>query len=80
MMTDTHTDVERMQVRLFRQATVSQRLRPVRDTSDWAIRASKRAIARNHPKWSTDEVSVAFVRLHYGEDLAAGVARRLGLG
>lgn len=76
---DTHPDAERVQVRLFRRATVSQRLRPVRQTSAAVIRMSKAAIARAHPEWSARQVDVAFVELHYGRDLAIRVAERLGI-
>ncbi len=38
---------------------------------------SRRGIARAHPKWSERERDLEFVRTHYGEVLAEGLARHL---
>jgi hypothetical protein len=37
------------------------------------------ALRRRHPEDSEAEHAVRFVALHYGEELAAGLARRLGV-
>jgi hypothetical protein len=68
--TDTHPDAERVQIERLRQMTVAQRAELMWSLSAMAIRLSRRALRRANPDATEDEISVLFVELHYGRDLA----------
>ena len=78
--TDTHPEVERVQIALIRQASVARRLHCMASLSENVIRLSRRAIARAHPEWNQQEVDIAFVALHYGEKLADALRNYLEQG
>ena len=67
---DTHSDAERVQIHLIRQASVARRISTVRSLSQTSIFLSRRAIARAHPELNEQEVDLLFVAYHYGDDLA----------
>ena len=67
---DTHPDVERVQIELLRKMTVAQRARLMRSWSAAVIQLSRRAIKKANPDANEDELAVIFVDLHYGRDLA----------
>lgn len=75
---DTHPAAEREQIRLLRRATVAQRVRLARSLSQSVIELSRRAIRRQHPDAEEQEVLLAFVELHYGKTLSAGLRAYLG--
>ena len=77
---DTSPEAERVQIALVRRMTAGQRVALVRSLTRLAVGLSRRAIRRAHPGWSEREVEIEFVRLHYGEDLARGLAERLVRG
>jgi len=79
MLKDTSPEAERVQIRLFREASPARRLEITRSLSHWVISASRDALVRLHPDWTEEQIKVAWVRYHYGRGLAEGVARRLGL-
>ena len=67
---DTHTAAERVQISLIRQASVARRISLARSLSQTAIQLSRRAILRCNPELSEQELNLAFVVHHYGNDLA----------
>ena len=77
MHSDTCGDANRVQIALIRKMTVAEKLAQVWSLSDLVISLSRRAIARANPQMSSREVDLKFVELHYGKDLAAGLADRL---
>ena len=71
---DTRPDPQHLQVGLLRNAGVARRVGLVRSLSSTVICLSRRAIRRRHPDLSEDEVSLEFVAIHYGRDLADGLS------
>jgi len=67
---DTSVQAERVQIELLRQAGVSRRVALARSLSQTAMFLSRRAIQRANPSFSRRQVDLAFVAVHYGEDLA----------
>lgn len=70
---DTARQAEEVQVSLLRQATVAKRLAIMCSLSQTVIELSRRAIRRANPTWSQRELDLAFVAIHYGEELAHGL-------
>jgi hypothetical protein len=62
---------EEVQLALLRGASVAQRFALVRRLTQQTIQLSRRAIRRANPAASQQELSLLFVELHYGKDLAA---------
>lgn len=73
-MTDTHPDMEQRQLELLRAATVAQRTELALSLSAEVITLARRAIGRAHPDWTTRQVDLEFVALHYGPELAKRLA------
>jgi len=67
---DTSIEAERVQIELLRQAGVPRRVALARSLSQTAMFLSRRAIQRANPSFNQRQVDLAFVALHYGEDLA----------
>ena len=70
---DTDPQAEAVQVELLRQASVARRLALMRSLTAFAIRSSRRAIARRRPQASACEVLLAWVEIHYGSELGMRV-------
>jgi hypothetical protein len=79
-LTDTDPETARVHVDLLRQASPARRLRLALSLSRSVIALSRGGIARRLPHASEEEIGIEFVRLHYGEALAAEVRHRLGSG
>ena len=77
---DTHPDIERIQIELFRQATPERRVQIALSLSQQLMALSKRAIREAHPDASEVEVGLLFVALVYGQDLADRVRAYLQAG
>ena len=77
---DTARDAERVQVALFRQASVARRLHIALALSAAVISSARRALAHARPQASARERDLRFVELHYGAalatDLRADLAHR----
>ena len=67
---DTHPQAEEVQLALLRQATAARRLAVMCSLSQTTIQLSRRAIQRANPTYTPLELNLAFVRIHYGEELA----------
>lgn len=75
--TDTSRDAEQVQLELIRKVPPTQRLEKSLRLSSDLLRASKAAIRRRYPSFSEHDVSIKFIELHYGVDLAEGVRNQL---
>lgn len=77
---DTTADAERVQVALFRAASVSRRLQSAFALSATVVGAARRALARSYPQASIRDRNLRFVAVHYGrqlaDDLRADLERR----
>lgn len=73
MLSDTSIDVEEAQLQLLRSMTPSERSALAASMSSEVIRASKRAIARLNPDFTTRQIEHCFIELHYGRELADGM-------
>lgn len=72
-MNDTHPDALDHQIDLMRRATRAQRFEAVRSLSATVASLSRRALRRSMPDASEEEIDVAFVALHYGDEVAERV-------
>lgn len=68
---------DRVQVELLRAAGLGRRAALCRSLSGSVISLARQAIRTRHPEYSDRDVALAFVELHYGEELAANVRRYL---
>jgi hypothetical protein len=75
---DTSADADEVQFELLRKATPARRATLARSLSSMAIWLSRRALRERMPGASEREVELAWVRLHYGEEIEAGLRRYLG--
>jgi hypothetical protein len=69
-LSDTHPDIEALQVRLLREAGLVKRAGMAAHLTDDVIAMSRRAIQRLHPEWSDLEVRLFWAEVHYGKELA----------
>ena len=70
---DTSKAAEVFQVEILKRAGTARRVELVRGLSETMIQLSRRAIARSHPRFSSEDVDLFFVELSYGADLAERV-------
>lgn len=69
-ISDTHPDVERMQIALFRRASVARRAQLACSLSRTALHVAQRAVRRAHPAASAREQWLVFLAAQHGEALA----------
>ena len=67
---DTALEVEKVQIELIRKSSIAKRISVVGSLSQTVRYLSRRSIQRANPHFSEREVDIAFVALHYGEELA----------
>ena len=67
---DTHPEIEKVQISLLRNLTVTQRVAKVRSLSATVIALSRRAVRRTHPDLDERELLLKCLSYHYGEKLA----------
>ena len=77
MLTDTHPDIEKLQIDLARQATGAQKVAQMQSLTAMVIGLSRRAIARANPHLTPQEVELLWVELNYGKDLATRLRKYL---
>ena len=70
---DTHPKAEEVQLQLLRQATPAKRFGIMCSLSQTMAALSRRAIRRANPDYSQRELDLAFISIHYGEELAERV-------
>jgi len=74
---DTSPRAEEVWLNLLRKATIARRFALMSNLSASVIRWSRQALREARPNANDHELAVEFVRLNYGDALAAGVAARL---
>lgn len=67
---DTSPEMERVQIELIRKASPSKIFGLVRSMSQTMIQASRENIRRLHPDVGKEELSLIFIELYYGKELA----------
>jgi hypothetical protein len=70
MLSDTHTDAERVQIDLLRRLSPAQKVSQLRSLSALVIGLSRRAIARANPDLDPRGVDLLWVEHTYGKELA----------
>ena len=70
---DTAYVVEIVQLDILRRKSPQERLMLAEQLTSDVILASKAAIARVHPGYTSQQISDVFVELHYGVELARSV-------
>jgi hypothetical protein len=74
---DTDVEAERVQLDLLRAASPARRAGLAISLTATAIGLSRRALERQAPGASEEEIGLRFVELNYGRELAAEVAAYL---
>jgi hypothetical protein len=74
---DTHPEIEKVQLSLIRKANIAKRIARARSLSQTTAKLSWRAISRANPGLSEQELDIAFVAYHYGTDLAERLKQSL---
>lgn len=74
---DTDVEAERVQLDLLRAASPAQRAALAISLTATAIGLSRRALMRQAPDASEEDIGLRFVELNYGRELAAEVAAYL---
>ena len=67
---DTSPEIERIQIELIRKASPTKIFGLVRSMSQTMIQASRRNIRKLHPDASEEEITLIFVELYYGKEIA----------
>ena len=70
---DTDPEMEKYQLLLIKKASVSKRILTARSLTSSMISLSRRAIKRAHPEYSQKELDLAFLEIHYGNELSEAV-------
>ena len=76
-LADTDPEAERVQLELLRAASPARRAALACRLSDQVRHLALRALRRAHPGAGDDEIKVLFARVHFGDELADGLARDL---
>ena len=71
---DTDIEAERVQLELLRHASTGQRAALAMSLSATVISLARRALRRQDPAASEEEIGLRFVELSYGRELAAELA------
>ncbi|NOY76641.1 MAG: hypothetical protein GXO76_02095 [Calditrichaeota bacterium] len=74
---DTRPEAEKFLIELLRQKMPSEKFRQILSLSQTVAQLSKRAIARQHPDLNKQQITLLFIKYHYGEDLAERVKKYL---
>ena len=75
---DTHPEAERVQIEVLRKAGIARRMSITRSLSRSAIQLSRQGIRKANPNASEEEISLIFIEVTYGKDLADRVRAYLG--
>jgi hypothetical protein len=67
---DTSPEMERVQIELIRKASSTKLFGLVRSMSQTMMQASRENIRRLHPDANKEELTLIFVELYYGKELA----------
>ena len=67
---DTSPEMERVQIELIRKASSAKLFGLVRFMSQTMMQASRENIRRLHPDANKEELTLIFVELYYGKELA----------
>lgn len=74
---DTHPEIERIQIDLFRQAPITKKIALVNAWSQSIRNAARLNIQKEHPNASEEEVKLMLVERMYGKELADKVGSEL---
>ena len=67
---DTSPEMERVQIELIRKASPAKLFGLVRSMSQTMIQASRENIRRLHPDANKEELTLIYIELYYGKELA----------
>ncbi len=65
--TDTNPLVEEKLINILKESSIPKRLSILYSLSSFAIKLSKRALAKKNPKMSKQELDLLFIKINYGE-------------
>src|SRR5258707_5188111 len=74
---DTSPEIERVQIELIRKASPAKIFNLVRSMSQTMMQASRENIQRLHPGASKEELTLTFIELYYGKELADFVRAKM---
>ena len=74
---DTDVEAERVQLELLRRASPGERAALAMSLSATVITLARRALRRQYPEASEEEIGLRFVELNYGRELAIELAAAL---
>ncbi len=67
---DTRPEAERVQIELMRKMSPAKKFGLVRSMTQTMIQASRENIRRLHPNANEEELTLIFIELYYGKELA----------
>lgn len=67
---DTPLKIEKIQIDLIRQLTISKRIAMVQALTETTVQLSKKAILKANPQLNGQEINILFCSFTYGESLA----------
>ena len=70
---DTSAEAARVQLELLRNASTERRLTLALSLSATAMTLSRHGLRASNPSFTDEELGLAFVKHHYGEELASRV-------
>jgi hypothetical protein len=74
---DTSTDAQRVREELLRRTTPAERFAMCCRLTAEVRALSRRALSRARPDLRPADLSIEWISIHYGSDIAEGVRRRL---
>ena len=74
---DTSPEMEQVQIELIRKASPAKLFGLVRSMSQTMMQASRENIRRLHPDANKEELTLIFVELYYGKELAELVRTKM---
>jgi hypothetical protein len=77
MISDTHPDAARFQRELLRRTSFADRFSLVGALTQAVVSLCRQGIRERHPDFDERAVSLHFVEMNYGKELADGLRHRL---
>jgi hypothetical protein len=74
---DTDVVADRVQIDLLRSATPARRAALALSLTSTVVGLARLALARQDPAATDEEIGIRFVMLHYGQEIASGLAAHL---
>ena len=77
MLSDTSPEAEAVRQQILSRMSISEKFALTESLTSMVVRLCKQGIRERHPEYDEQDVSIHYVEMNYGKELAEGYRRRL---